>query len=135
MQVIQVESDYEHLRVAFAELLEEFYRADVGSNFEEAVANAANADALREAAVSRSLSPGYYCWAQYLFYLDRFRVAGVQFTFHDLAEEDLLGLAIVTEERRKFYESHPACPVCRTLNESSSFSCRDCGRNLMEQGA
>jgi hypothetical protein len=53
----------------------------------------------------------------------------------DLAEEDLLGLAIVNEERRKFSQSHPPCPACGTLNESSSFSCRNCGRNLMEKGA
>jgi hypothetical protein len=132
---IQVESDYENVRVAVGELLEEFYRADVGASFEEAVAHAANADALRDAAVSRSLSPGYYEWAQYLFYLDRFRVAGVQFTFRDLAEEDLLGMAIVNEERRKFSQSHPPCPACGTLNEAARFSCRNCGKNFLEKGA
>jgi hypothetical protein len=132
---IQVESDYENVRVAVGELLEEFFKADVGASFEEAVANAANADALREAAVARSLSPGYYEWVQYLFYLDRFRVAGVQFTFRDLAEEDLLGMAIVNEERKTFSQSHPPCTACGTLNESSRFSCRNCGKSVLEKGA
>ena len=124
--MIQVSRDYEGLRIAAAELLEEEFSGEDRDRAVRRAVNAANREALlAQAAPARSLADGYYVRAQYLFWLDGvLRVMPI----HEMTSTEMGGLNVIREARERFRQEHPHCHHCGAMNERARFVCRKCGK-------
>lgn len=68
-------------------------------------------------------------WIAHLGWLDRL-AAGVQLTLDDLTTEEARGLALLRQEREKFWQAHCCCPQCQSVNVSGASFCGTCGVEL-----
>ncbi len=83
----------------------------------------------RTDSVPCSLFPVPYAfelWIGHLGWLDRV-AAGVQFTLDDLTAEEARGLALLRQEREKFWQAHSACAQCQSVNARGASFCGTCG--------
>ena len=65
-------------------------------------------------------------WIAHLGWLDRL-AAGVQFNLDDLTAEEARGLALLRQEREKFWQAHRSCPQCQSVNVRGASFCGTCG--------
>lgn len=125
--MIDVVRDTEGVRQALDELFEEdFVRARVDR--ESAGANAETKERMSWQIPKRTISPGYYAFAEYLFSIDNQRRAGLVFAVSDLTAFEVQGLVALDRARGEFERRHPACGGCGIRQENRfSFECSGCG--------
>jgi hypothetical protein len=132
--VIDVVRDSEGVRMALEEIFEEDYvRASLEREF--AGANVETRARLESRIPARTLSPGYYRFAQHLFHLDAQRKASVVFASGDLAAFELDGLIALDRARGEFERRHPACSSCGA-RQPNRFApeCCECGVKFRRKG-
>ncbi len=123
--MIDVVRDHEGVRQALEEIFEEdFVRARIEREFANVTPE--TRARLESRLPARTLSPGYYRFAQHLFYLDAERKAGIAFAPDTLAAFELDGLIALDRARSEFEHKHPACSSCGTRQENR-FSPECCG--------
>jgi hypothetical protein len=66
-------------------------------------------------------------WIGHLGWLERLS-HGVRFTLDDLTTEEARGLALLRQERERFWQAHSSCPVCNSVNPRSATFCGGCGQ-------
>lgn len=126
--MIQVARDFEGLRVAALELMEEEFQGDDRDRLvRRAQDGATNREAmLAQSAPSRTLSDGYYLRANYLFWLRSLELPKASL---NAAEES--GLRAVAVAFSEFEKSHPGCPHCGMRNEKARITCKSCGKKTV----
>jgi hypothetical protein len=111
--IYDVTRDPQGISVALAELLEEsFCRSRVACDF----ADEGTAQRIDSSMPQRTLSPGYYKVASFLFWLEE-RVKARTITAGFLAFE-MEGVAQVTAARGEFATKHPKCNACGAAQDS-----------------
>ena len=105
---------------------EDFARARIDRQI--AGANAATRERMEWQIPKRTLSPGYYRYAEHLFRLDAEHRAGVGFSANELAAFEASGLVELERARNAFEHRHPACSACG-LRQENRFGreCSGCG--------
>lgn len=68
-------------------------------------------------------------WIGHLGWLDRIST-GVAFSLDDLTMEEARGLALLRQEREKFWRTHSACPHCQSVNARNASFCGGCGTDF-----
>lgn len=132
--MIDVVHDAEGVRMALEEIFEEdFARARV-----ERIAASASPEQrerLAQSAAQRTLSPGYYRFAQHLLHLEAARDAGIVFSPRDLAAFEVDGLVALLRARENFRGRHPACGSCGAPQEGRfNVECSNCGVKFQRKG-
>jgi hypothetical protein len=132
--VIDVARDPEGVRMALEEIFEEdFMRARIER--EAAGASPETRARMESRLPARTLSPGYYRFAQHLFHLDAQRKAGIVFVCGDLAAFEVEGLLALDRARGEFERRHPACSSCGARQENRfSPECCGCGVKFRRKG-
>lgn len=132
--MIDVVRDAEGVRQALEELFEEdFVRARIDR--ESVNAKPETKERMRWQIPQRTLSPGYYTFAEYLLSLDSQRRAGIVFMASDLAAFEVRGLVALDRARGEFEHRHPACSACGVQQENRfSFECSGCGVKFRRKG-
>jgi len=127
--VIPVEHDYARLRCAAGELLEESLAAMRAADLKSRAARGANIEELlRRFRVERTLGPGYYARAAYLFELDQ--VLGEALSL-ELRATQLRGVLAIRAAREGFERRHPSCPHCaRPLDSAGAIQCWSCKKKV-----
>lgn len=122
--MIDVARDHENVVQALVEILEEEFAF---SRVRRVLDNSEEGDRGRivESLPPRTLSPGYYRWASYLFWLEARRGAGIEFEQIDGREMD--GLVAVKRARAQWEAQHPACPCGARQDTRFETKCRACG--------
>lgn len=129
--MIYVATDFEGLRRAAVEYLEECVTADERERRWQKSHTAANRDELQQQlAPRRTLAEGYYARVGYLLDLQEMIEIGLQFRTADLKHKELAGLMAMRDARAEFEQRWPACG-CGTRNIKLSPKCRGCGRELL----
>ena len=125
--MIEIVRDAEGVRMALEEIFEEdFVRARVER--ESAGANAETKERMQRQIPKRTLSPGYYAFAEHLRSLDDERRAGIIFRVGDLAAFEARGLVALDRARSEFEHRHPACSGCGVRQENRfGRECSGCG--------
>ncbi|HWR17117.1 MAG TPA: hypothetical protein VN577_19970 [Terriglobales bacterium] len=129
--MIEVAKDYEGLSIAARELLEEELHAPDDDRTRKSAEQAANREAvLRSLKERRTLSPGYYVRARYLFDLDR-KMTVIQFGLSDVTPSEINGVLAIRQAKNKFLSDHPECPYCGALQMYSNVpQCRRCRKKF-----
>ena len=129
---IDVTRDPEGLRRALDELLEEgFIQSRLRRSME--AADEEGADRMFGSAPPRTLSPGYYRWANYLMNLVRHKEEGLVREFTMVEAE---GLIVLAEARRSFERNHPPCGKCSAYQDSSfATACHACGVEFVRKAS
>ena len=132
--MIDVARDPEGVRMALEAIFEEdFVRARIER--EAAGANPETRARMESRLPARTLSPGYYRFAQHLFHLDAQRKAGIVFASGDLAAFEVEGLLALDRARGEFERRHPSCSSCGTRQENRfSPECCGCGVKFRRKG-
>lgn len=122
--MIDVVRDQEGVRLALEEIFEEdFVRARIDRN--SAGASPETKERMRRQIPRRTLSPGYYAFAEHLLVLDEERQAGVAFS---LAGFEARGMVALQRARGEFERRHPPCSACGTRQENRfGMECSGCG--------
>jgi hypothetical protein len=122
-----VARDMEGVRHALEEIFEEdFVRAHIDRESQ----GAAPETRLRmeRQIPRRTLSPGYYRWAEHLLFLDSIRKAGILLGAGDLTANEVQGLVALDRARVQFGYKRPTCPGCGMHQENRfGIECRGCG--------
>ena len=128
---IDVTRDLEGLLQALGEVLEQdFAFARVRRSFEQS--GDEDRDHVLQSLPPRTLSPGFYKWAEYIVWLDERLKAGMIVT--RMASSEVEGLVTLDRARRKWEYDHPAC-ACGAHQESRfSQKCHSCGLEFRKQG-
>lgn len=125
--MIAVARDYEGLRIAALELMQEaFDDVERERTLQRAGQGPANIDALLASlAPKRTVAEGYYTRVEYLFWLDSM-LGRIPTSFATLSITEAEGLNMLTQARAEFKRQHPACPRCGAANLRFAFRCREC---------
>jgi hypothetical protein len=132
--VIDVCNDAEGVRMALEEIFEEDYvRSRIGREME-----AASEETRKRMAAqvpNRTLSPGYYAFADHLLWLESERSAGVGFAAGALAAFEVRGLVALGRARTAFDGRHPKCSCCGARQQNRfSTECLNCGAKFRRKG-
>jgi len=119
------------LQQALVFLLEEQLERKEAERSLDRVRGAKNAGRVRQA-TQRTLSEGYYLWAEYLFWLAEAMRAGAAF---QLEARELDGVKLVQSARLQFEREHPACRKCGSPNKEFALLCWNCNARLNEAAA
>src|SRR5579864_3527926 len=133
--MIVVSRDYEGLRIAAMELLEEQRTSrDQELRFRNLdLANTANADAvLEQMAHKRTVSDGYYMRVRYLFWLEG--MLKLNAVIPELQVNEAEGLEAVSAARNEFRSKYPPCGRCGFPNHKFIPRCAECGAELAPKG-
>lgn len=123
--MIDVVRDTEGVRQALEEIFEhDLVRSRIERDAEGA--NAATRERMLARLPQRTLSPGYYRYAEHLLRLDAERRAGIGFTPGSLAGYEADGLVSLDRARGDFERKHPACSACG-VRQPNRFSVQCCG--------
>lgn len=131
--MIDVARDAIGVRIALEEIFEEdFRRARIAQNVEQSTAETR---ARIEASLPpRTLSPGYYTFAQHLLRLDDERRAGISFRSSELAAFEVNGLLALESARNEYEYRHPACSACGSRQQTRfSAECQGCGAKFRQK--
>jgi NADH pyrophosphatase NudC (nudix superfamily) len=125
--VIDVVQDAEGVRMALEEIFEEdFVRSRIDR--ESAGADKQTRERMACQISPRTLSPGYYCFAQHLLHLEGEQKAGITFAAGDLAAFEVFGLLALGSARTAFESRHPACSACGARQQNRfGVQCSNCG--------
>jgi hypothetical protein len=125
--MIDVVNDAEGVRMALEEIFEQDYvRSRIDR--ESAGANAETRERMAFQVPPRTLSPGYYDFAQHLLRLEAQQKAGIGFSAVDLASFEASGLVALGRARGGFESRHPACSACGARQQNRfSVKCVGCG--------
>lgn len=121
---IDVTRDSVGLKQALGELLEESYAfSRVRRTLDR------SSDESRERQIARlpgrSLSPGYYKLAEYIFWLEERIKAGIRFDRLDAFEME--GLTMLLRARGDFEYNHPTCACGAHQDSRFELQCHACG--------
>lgn len=128
--MIVVARDYEGLKIAARELLEESLRADDRERLEALAEQAPNREEIlaRTAEATRTLADGYYTRIAYLVLLERARELGSAFRLEELEATEFHGLVMLEAARAEFATDHPPCPGCGAPRATPfATRCSKCG--------
>lgn len=128
--MIDVVRDVEGVRMALEEIFEEDYAR---SRIEREI-EGADADTRRRMQARlprRTLSPGYYAFAEHVLRLERLQKAGIQFRADSMPGYECDALLAVGRARTAFECRHPKCASCGA-NQQNCFGvkCHACGANF-----
>jgi len=127
---IQVARDTEGLRMAALGLLEEAYQRECIKSAVQRADAETRARALDDMD-PRTLSPGYYGQAAYLFDLATMFELGISYGPADLTREDVIGLVAIRSAKAEFEREHPSCPRCGVRQDNCfTAQCRGCHMKL-----
>lgn len=129
METIRVAEDFEGLRAAALELLEESFEAPEMDRLRRLAETAANrAEMLAKLPQRRTLSPGYYIWlAAIQECVIEPMEAGIMFAERDLLAEEVLALLAIRRARADFNEAHPPCKGCsKPMRDARAGYCDSC---------
>ncbi|MDR3723263.1 MAG: hypothetical protein P4K83_02085 [Terracidiphilus sp.] len=132
--MIDVVRDREGVRMALEEIFEQDYtRALLRRQLEGA--NAETLANLESRVPPRTLSPGYYSFADHLLRLEAEQKAGIALEARDAADFEVAGLLALGSARAAFEANHPECTRCGA-RQSSRFgvSCHRCGAKFERKG-
>jgi hypothetical protein len=132
--VIDVANDAEGARIALEEIFEEDY---VRSRVELTCADISQEtrDRLAAQVPPRTLSPGYYEFAEHLLWLDSERAAGIGFSAEGLAAFEVRGLVALGRARTAFDGRHPKCSRCGARQPGRfGVECSGCGAKFARKG-
>jgi hypothetical protein len=129
---IDVTRDLEGLGQALDEVLnQDFAFSRVRRSFEES--EGADRDHVLASLPPRTLSPGYYRWADYIVWLAERLKDGITVRYMDMCEVE--GLVALDRARLRFDCDHPTC-ACGAHQESRfSQKCHSCGLEFRKHGA
>jgi|SRR5581483_3719754 len=117
---MQVELDFENLRVAAREWYEEGWAI---LKISPSLNSTNRGEMIKRALPERSLAAGYYAWIGYLRWLaDANEIA----RFVKLSGAEVEGIRIVNAARDEFARSHPSCHRCGATNDKFAMRCREC---------
>ena len=123
--MIDVVRDLEGVRMALEAIFEEdFVRGRI--ELQAGGASAETRARMEWQIPQRTLSPGYYRYADHLFRLDAERRAGVGFASAELAAFEADGLVVLDRARHAFEHRHPSCGACG-IRQENRFSPECCG--------
>ena len=129
METIRVAEDFEGLRIAALELLEESFEAPETERLRRFAEIAANgAEMLAKLPQRRTLSPGYYIWlAAIQESVVEPMEAGIAFGERDLLADEALALLAIRRARSDFNEAHPPCRGCgKPMRDAQASHCDGC---------
>ena len=131
--MIDTAHDAVGVRTALEEIFEEEYvRSRIAS--EMAGANDQTRARMMAMVPVRTLSPGYYDWAQHLLRIDSMTKAGIVLQLGDVAVVEMIGLMAVQRARSIFEGNHPACPACKALQTNRfTTECHACGTKFIRK--
>ena len=119
--------DTEGVRIALEEIFEGDY-VRFRLSREGQGADSQTRERMRWQIPKRTLSPGYYAFAEHLLLLEDQRKAGIGFDARGLAAFEAAGLVALGRARAAFEAAHPACSSCGTRQENRFGSeCVGCG--------
>jgi hypothetical protein len=131
--VIDISRDYEGLRMAAMEFLqEEFVASALERSLSDAVddPNIENKERLLQDVHSRTLADGYFERLRYLAWLDSTLEFGASAGLSPLLNDEIEGLRVLRSARAEFFRKHPPCPSCGELNKAGAKSCRSCRKEF-----
>lgn len=132
--MIDVVRDLEGVRMAIEEILEQGYvRSRVAQEIDGA--DEATRARMEDRIPPRTLSPGYYVFAEHLLEIEARRAAGASYALADLAGFEWDGLDVAGRARNAFKGRHPACSACGA-NQQNRFpvKCHACGADFRRGG-
>lgn len=131
--MIDVVHDAEGVRMALEEIFnEDFTRARIDR--ESAGADEATRERMYFQIPPRTLSPGYYAFAQHLLRLEEGQKVGIVFAPRDLAAFEVEGLLSLSRARSAFEGRHPACSTCGTRQQNRfGVECPGCGAKFRKR--
>jgi ribosomal protein L40E len=121
--------DFKGLRLAAAEMYIEWYLERDREHDMRDIPPERVAEALASYP-SRKLSPGYYRWAEYLFWLRN--VCSLDGCRLELLADEAEGLLVLAEAEREFRRTHAPCFKCGDFNDTGASYCRRCGVKFAE---
>jgi hypothetical protein len=129
-----VTQDRKALTLAIGELLEDqFAFSRVRRIFESADGD--DRDHALASLPDRTLSPGFYRWAEYLIWLEeRIKVAPIP-TWATLSGCEMDGLVLLKNERRAWESRHPACPCGSRMESRFVPACPECGLEFRKRSS
>jgi hypothetical protein len=129
---IDVTRDMEGLQTALGEVLEQdFAFSRVRRVFDHS--EGMDREHVLRSLPERTLSPGYYKWAEYIVWLEERLNAGMPVQRMDNCEVE--GLVALERARKRWGYDHPTC-ACGAHQESRfSQKCHSCGLEFRKQGA
>jgi hypothetical protein len=127
--------DQDGMVLALNEIFEQDF-ARVQIERETAGANPETKRRLLQQIPKRTLSPGYYTWANHLLWLEDRRKAGIAFSPAELSMQEAAGLVALDRARADFNFAHPPCSACgaRQRNRYGQ-ECSACGAKFRRKGA
>jgi hypothetical protein len=133
--VIDVVNDAQGVRIALEEIFEEDYaRSRISSSLD----GAKEETRIRMLAQvpPRTLSPGYYSFAEHLLRLEAQKEIGVTFAPERLARYEVSGLVELRAARMAFKAKHPECSTCGARQQNRfGAECHCCGVKFQRKGA
>lgn len=132
--MIDVVRDLEGVRMALEEIFEQGYvRSRIAQQLDGA--DEATRARMEERVPPRTLSPGYYTFAEHLLALEAKHNAGITYSLGDLADFELDGLREIGRARDGHSGRHPACSACGA-NQQNRFpvQCHACGAKFQRGG-
>lgn len=133
MNAIDVRCDYEGLRIAAGELLEEALIGEHRRAIEQRYKGSQSLERMLEGLPipDRSLAAAFYDWAAHLFLIDANGGRGIMRELWRTQAIELKGLCAIAVARRGYQEKHPPCPQCGlpALHPESN-RCASCGAEL-----
>jgi len=136
MNVVAIARDYDGLKQAAFELLEEARMEPQNEKLRRLAEQASNTDRVLDGIKSqRTLAEGYYVRIGFLLELESVLQLGVELKLNlDLSE--MQGLRSIQQARREFGTKHPPCRGCGTpVDEHWQARCPECERSQFEQQA
>lgn len=132
---IAVARDYDGLKQAALELLEESRSEPQNEKLRRVAEGAANREQILQGIVShRTLAEGYYMRISYLLELESMIHIGVD--LGDLEMSEMYGLASIQHARREFDSTHPLCTGCQAVRlEQGETRCPECSSAEMRARA
>lgn len=126
--------DTKGLAIAIREILEEdFARGEIERQAEQA--SAATRARLLAQIPPRTLSPGYYRFADHLLWIEGEHRAGIILAARELAAVEAIGLRTLIRARSDFEYAHPACGGCGVRQRHRfCVECSACGIKFRRKG-
>jgi ribosomal protein L37E len=122
-----VARDSDGVRIALEEIFEEdFARSRIERESEGAAQE--TRQRMESQIPARTLSPGYYAFAEHLLLLEAWQKAGVVFAPAGLAAWEASGLVAIGRARNGFKSRHPPCSRCGAPQQNRfTAKCHACG--------
>jgi hypothetical protein len=132
---IAIERDLKGLRLALLELLEEGFQAAKIERLSASMAPERRQALLDAVAEKRSLTPGYYAFAEHVLGLDAERNAGIPLNAATLAHFEGMALRLLASCRIEHSNKHPRCGRCGVEQENRHHpECTHCGCKFVRRG-